>query len=102
MIFLKKYPTQNGLVIALCDEELIGKVLRGGRTVIDLARYASFYKGDLMSEEQAASAIGEGDVYSLNVVGERSVRVVIDLGIATEESVLRVGGVPFVQIYKLV
>jgi len=102
MIFLKEYSTENGSILAMCDEELIGKVLKSGKLVIDLDKYASFYKGDLISEEDAAKAISSEEIYSANIVGERSISIVIKNGLVDEKDVMLVGKVPFVQIYKII
>ena len=102
MIFFKKYATENGDIIAMCDEELIGRVLTGGKITVDLAKYASFYKGDLVSEPEAKKMVSEGDLCSANVVGERSVAVLVELGIAGRDSAMLLGDVPFVQVYKTV
>ncbi len=100
MIFIKKYTTDNGDLVAMCDEELLGRVLSGGKIVVDLARYVSFYKGELISEPEAKKRISAEDIFSANVVGERSVAVLVELGIVTRGSVVMLGEVPFIQVYK--
>jgi hypothetical protein len=101
MIFLKKHITDHGFILAMCDEELIGKVLKEGKLLIDLEKYASFYRGVLVSEAQAYNAIKDEEVYTANVVGDRAVKVLIKKGMATKEDVKKIGKVPFVQIFKL-
>jgi len=102
MIFLKSYQTENGNIIAMCDEELIGRVLSSGKLTIDLVKYASFYKGDLVSEDEAKRQVGAEEIYSANVVGKRSVAVLVELGIVGRESVMMLGDVPFVHVYRMV
>jgi uncharacterized protein len=102
MIYFKSYMTEHGSVVAMCDQELIGRVLRSGKLVLDLDKYASFYKGELMSEEEAAVRIGSEKIYSANVVGERSVGIVVKFGLVAAEDVRIVEDVPFVQIYAIV
>ena len=53
MIFIKKHAAEHGIILAMCDEELMGKVLKAGKLVLDLDKYASFYNGELVSDEQA-------------------------------------------------
>lgn len=100
MIFFKKYATENGAIIAMCDEELIGRVLSGGKLTVDLAKYASFYKGDLVSEAEAKRMVSAEEIHSANVVGERSVAVLVELDIVSRDSVVLLGGVPFVQVFR--
>ena len=102
MIFFKSYGTDNGSVVAMCDQELIGRVLRSGKLLVDLDRYASFYKGELLSEDEAAERLGSEKIYSANVVGERSIGIVVKCGLACADDVMSVGGVPFIQIYAIV
>lgn len=101
MIFLKKHASEQGAIIAMCDEELIGKVLKQGKLQIDLEKYAGFYKGVLLSEEEALAAVVEEEIYSANVVGERSVAIMVSKGIVRMHEVKRVGRVPFVQVYNV-
>lgn len=102
MIYFKSYGTEHGAVLAMCDEELIGRVLKRDKLVLDLDRYASFYKGELLSEEEAAARLAGERIYSANVVGERSIRIVVDCGLAEPSDVTSAEGVPFVQLFALI
>ncbi len=101
MLFFKKHSVEQGAIIAMCDKELIGKVLESGKIHIDLDRYASFYKGELVSEEEAESMVEGEEIYSANIVGERSVAVLMKKGLVGKGDVKKVGKVPFVQIFKV-
>jgi hypothetical protein len=101
MIFLKKHSGEHGVILAMCDEELIGKVLKSGSIYLDLAKYASFYKGDLLSEKEAADLVDSEEFSSANVIGKRSVEIMISKGIVDKSDVKRVEKVPFVQVYKV-
>ena len=101
MIFLKKHAAEQGTILAMCDEELIGKVLSKGELCIDLDRYADFYRGELVSEQKASVMVNEDEIFSANVVGERSVAVLMSKGLVGDNEVRKVGGVPFVQIFKV-
>jgi hypothetical protein len=101
MIFVKKHATEQGPIVAMCDEELLGKVLKQGKLLIDLEKYAEFYKGDLLSEEEAWGHVREDEIYSANVVGERSVAIMVRKGIVQKDEIKKVGKVPFVQVYNV-
>ena len=102
MIYLKVHHTQNGGIIAMCDEELLGKVLKSGKIELDLERYSGFYKGALLDEERAIDAIKNVEVYSANVVGKESIKA-LKTKIAVSDSDIRlVGKVPYVQIYAMI
>jgi len=101
MLYFKKYETESGDLIAICDEELVGKSFKEGKIKLDLDTYSSFYKGELVKEEEAEALISGDDLYSANVVGIRSVNVVLKKGIAKKEDVKKVEGIPFLQIFTL-
>lgn len=101
MIFLKKYASEHGAVLAMCDEELLGRVLKQGKIYLDLEKYAGFYKGELLNEEEASGIVKGEEIYSANVVGERSVAIMMSKGIVGKDDVKKVGKVPFVQIYNV-
>jgi len=102
MIYLKIHKTEKGDMIAMCDEELLGKDFSEGKIVLDLKTYSDFYKGDLMSRKQILGALDVAALYSANVVGKESVEVMQEKGMVEEGAVKMVGKVPFVQIYKIV
>ena len=100
MIYVNKFDSPKGVMIAMCDEEILGRVLKEGKVELDLKQYGGFYKGTLASEAEAAKFIDHG-VYSANVVGERSVKLFIDAGLVRPEEVRRVQGVPVVHLFKV-
>ena len=100
MIYVKKHSSDHGTVIAMCDEELLGKLIEEGKRVIDLKTHANFYKGSLLTEEEAAEEL-EPDIYSANIVGKRAVKIAIAKGLATKEQVMRIKDVEILQIFSI-
>ena len=100
MIYLNKFDTTKGLMLAMCDEELMGTVLREGKVEINLKLYGSFYKGDLITEGEANDIVTDR-VYSANVVGDRSVAIFIRKGIVRPDEVRTVQGVKFIHLFKV-
>ena len=90
-------------VLAVCDEELLGSVFRGAHSVIDLKKYASFYKGELVSEARAVELIGGGRACAdnLNLVGDRSLAAARKALKLNGSSVKRVAGVPHLQVFHV-
>lgn len=86
-------------IVALCDEDLLGKVFEEGGTCLDLKAYRSFYEGRRVGEAEAAEMIR--NAANLNLVGEKSLaaaRKALDLD---ESAVRRVKGVPHLQVYRV-
>lgn len=102
MIYLKVHITPEGEIIAMCDSELLGKAYAEGKTELNLSRYAEFYKGDLVTEEEAGSTHAINEFYTANIVGTRSVGIFIEKGIAAKEDLKRVGGVPYLHLFRIV
>ena len=100
MIYIKKHPTDNGEMVAMCDEELLGKIFTEGKIELDLEKYSEFYRGELMDEEKAKKYVGYS-LYTANIVGKRSVAIVIEKGLVSEDSVRRIAGVEVVQIFMI-
>ncbi len=101
MIYIRIHHTDKGMMVAMCDEELIGQVFTEGAREINLKDYADFYKGELIREEEVLKRIDESSLYSANVVGKRAVKQVIKKGLASQKQVAKVSGVQFVQIYTM-
>ena len=101
MIYLKKHRTENGFIIAMCDSELIDKVLNEGVVEINIKDYSSFYKGDLVSGSKAKEQLDPREVYSANVIGDESVDVAIASSIIEKSNVKTVKKVPYAQAFKV-
>lgn len=102
MIYLRIHKTDKGDMIAMCDENLLGKVLNEGKAELDLKTYSDFYKGDLMNKEQIAKALGLAQLYSANIVGKEAVGVVVEKGLVEKGHVKKISKVPYVHIYNVV
>ena len=98
-LYLKIHQDEGKRIVALCDKDLIGKVLDDGEAYMDLDRYRRFYVGEIAEKERIIKELEEFD--SINIVGKKSVGVVRDLGLVEEGSILHINDVPYVQIYKI-
>ena len=98
MIFVKIHSTPAGKILAMCDEELIGKIFREGEAVIDLQKYKDFYTGEKKDEEEIKEILDD-KITSINAVGERSVNLLINNSLATKKDVKRINGIAMLQIF---
>jgi hypothetical protein len=103
MRFFVNVHEKNGRrVLAVCDEELLGKVLEEDEICLDLEKYKGFYAGELKDEQELRNLLKETSSFeSLNLVGNRSVKIAMCLGIVDEEDVIIIDGQMHVQIYML-
>lgn len=84
-------------VLACCDEELIGKELSEGK--LNLKVKEGFYKEKQVGIEELKELLK--DAVSVNLLGEKAVKLALEQGLAKENNVKRIQGVPHVQIFKI-
>lgn len=84
-------------VLATCDAELLGQVLRDGEIVFEVKE--SFYKGSKVSVEEAIDLVRQCAI--VNMVGRHIVKRAIREGLVHPEAILEISGVPHAQIVKM-
>jgi hypothetical protein len=99
MMYLKIHESRAGRIVAACDSELIGKVLEEKGACLDLDRYRSFYVGRKAGEAELKDALRAFG--SANIVGDRCVKVVLDMGLTSEEDVMYIKKIPYIQLYRI-
>jgi len=97
MITVRIHRQGNEIVVAACDKELLGEVLRNGEMKLEVN--PMFYEGEDASEELLLNRLQNATV--ANLVGERTVKLAIHHGIIVEECVLYIGGVPHAQLVRM-
>ncbi|MFB0500865.1 MAG: DUF424 domain-containing protein [Candidatus Bathyarchaeia archaeon] len=85
------------VLLATCDAELLGKVLREGKIVFEVRE--EFYKGSKVSVEEAIDLMRQSTV--VNMVGKCIVDKALEKGMIHPEAILQISGVPHAQIVKL-
>jgi len=92
---VRKWP--HCVLLAVCDAELLGRVLREGNIVFRVRE--DFYGGSEMSVEEAVDLIRQSTV--INMIGKRIVAKALEKGLIHPEAVLKISGVPHAQIVKM-
>lgn len=80
-------------VVAVCDEELLGKILKDEKYHIKVNE--SFYKGDLMSEEEIVKILK--DSTNANLIGKKSIEAGLKAGIISKGNIINIAGIPHAQ-----
>ncbi|WP_457752779.1 DUF424 domain-containing protein [Thermococcus sp.] len=96
-IYVKVYRVQGEVLLAACDEELMGKTFREGELKLEIKE--RFYKGELRDVEALEKLLEEATI--ANLVGERCVGKAIELGYIDKDRVLYIQGVPHAQMAKM-
>ncbi|MCF8884248.1 MAG: DUF424 family protein [Nitrososphaerota archaeon] len=96
--WVKIHHSKTGeVVVAVCDEELLEKSIeiRKGFS-IEISR--AFYGGYIVGEEELDKSFKEATI--INLLGDRIVGYALKRGMIDEGAVIKVGGIPHVQIYR--
>jgi len=97
VIYVKVYRIQGEVLLAACDEELLGRTFREGELKLEVRE--KFYGGEKVDEEALDGLLREATI--ANLVGKRCVERAVELGYVDERRILRIGDVPHAQIAKL-
>jgi len=85
------------VLLATCDAELLGKILRDGKIVFEVRE--EFYKGMKMTVEEVIDLMKQSTI--VNMVGHCVVEKAIEKGLIHPDAVLKISGVPHAQIVKM-
>jgi len=96
-VYLKITKHGRDILVAVCDAELLGKTLEGGRVPFKVNEH--FYKGVEATVEEALEAMRRATI--CNLVGRRIVEAAIRCGMVHERAVIYFGDVPHAQIIHL-
>ena len=85
-------------VVAICDEDLVGKTFEEGHRQIFVN--PNFFKGEEKSEQEVQEIIemGAGEDFTFNIVGKESVGVALKSGFIKEEGVITIQEIPIALV----
>ena len=96
-VYVKTVIHGKDRVVAVCDEEILGKTLEGGRVPFNVSE--GFYKGILGDVDEAIAAMKQATI--CNLVGKTIVDAAIEHKMVHERAIIYFGEVPHAQIVKL-
>ena len=98
MLFSTKVISASGnLMLNICDHELVDKTLHDGETKIKIN--PNYYAERDVDEHEAKNLLTKCN--SINMIGEKTVSLAINLGIGSEKSIRRIEGIPFLIVFKM-
>jgi hypothetical protein len=97
LIALKVYNTQNEVMVAACDTELIGKTFEDGDYQIQVS--PEFYEDLKVNPETFISHLQQATI--INLVGERVIDHAVKAGVLGEDGIIRIKGIPHAQVFKM-
>jgi hypothetical protein len=90
--------TRFETLVAICDEELIGKEIKIEKNFSTSAS-ERFYKEKLIDEKEALDLMEKATIG--NLLGERIIKLAIEKNIISPEGVILIGGIPHAQFVKI-
>lgn len=92
-VYLRVRRVNNEVLVAICDEEIVGKTFREGKLKIEVKK--EFYCGELVPIEKGIEAIKEGTI--VNIVGNNIVSEAINAGLIHPQAIIKIEGVAHAQ-----
>ena len=96
-MYVKIHKSGDRHVVAVCDEDLLGKKFIEGKLILEVSE--RFYKGKKLSKKETLDMME--DAINLNIVGEESIKLALENGIVSKDNVIKIKNIPHAQVYQL-
>ncbi len=96
-MYIKKYETDGHLVVAVCDEDILGKKFVEGNLMLKLDE--CFYKGEKGSSDDVKDALLCATI--ANIAGTRSIACAVECGCIDPDTVIYIDGIPHAQMVQI-
>jgi hypothetical protein len=95
--WFKIFNVKYDVVLAVCDEELLGKGLKFEDIKVKVSE--NFYKGEIIDEAGAIKLMHFSTIG--NLIGKRIVSLAEKEGFISKENILYIGEIPHAQFVKI-
>ena len=96
-MYLKKHINSHMQILAVCDEDLIGKTFREEGLKLEISE--RFFKGEKATAEEVAKALQESN--NSNLVGKETIGLALKEEIITKDAILFIQDIPYTLIFEL-
>jgi len=96
-VYLKTIRHGRDVLVAVCDAELLGKTLEGGKVPFKVSE--TFYGGINGDIDEALQAMRQATI--CNLIGKKIVGAAIEKKLVNQRAIIYIGDVPHAQIVKL-
>ena len=96
-MFVKIHKSEKSEVVAICDEDLIGKTICNEDFEVKVSEH--FYKGEVMEDSEVVKIMKNAT--NLNIIGERSIGLALESNIIDKDHIIRIKEVPHAQIFPV-
>ena len=84
-------------MLNICDSELLGKTISDGKIVMKINK--NYYYNEFVEQGEAKELLKKSN--SINLVGNNSISLSLDLGMGSKQSIKLIDGIPFLIIIKM-
>jgi hypothetical protein len=88
---------QKNPMLNICDAELLGKTITEGELNMHISE--SYYGDRFVDKDEAQTLLKNSTI--INLVGNETISLCIELGIGSENAVKKISGVPFLIVFKM-
>ena len=88
---------QQNKMLNICDADLLGKNIVERELTMNISE--NYYGEKFVEKEEAEDLLKTSSI--INMVGENTVSLSIDLGIGNENGIKTISGVPFLIVFKM-
>ena len=88
---------QNNMMLNICDADLLGTNIVEGELNMNISE--SYYGEKLIEKEEARQLLKQSSI--INMVGENTVTLSIELGIGSENGIKKISNIPFLIVFKM-
>ncbi len=96
-MFVKIHNSGNTEILAVSDEDLIGKKFKQGNLYIEVSE--SFYKDKRVDKKQLEDLLLHFD--NINIIGKQSIEIALKINIIQKENIIFIKGIPHAQIFAI-
>ena len=93
MFWSKVHSVKGEILVAVCDESLLGKGI-GKKLKVHVNE--NFYKGELVNEEKVLELIKKSTI--CNLIGKEIVKIAVEKKFITKENIMFIDDIPHAQI----
>jgi len=98
MLYSVKIVSRNGnTMLNMCDSELLGKTITDGKLVVKINK--NYYYNEFVEQNEAENLLKKSN--NINLVGNESISLSLNLGIGSQQGVKIIDGIPFLIIIKM-
>jgi hypothetical protein len=96
-VYIRIRKTHDHVLVAVCDETLLGQILTDGDFEFNVSE--EFYGGKIVDVETYLEQLKDATI--VNMVGQTSVEAAVNAGMVHKQAILYIGEHPHAQWIKL-